>query len=514
MLDVKKIALNTAVMYVCLMAQTLIALYMSRVILKALGIVDFGIFTVVSGVVLLMQFLNNTMSGSVQRYLSFELGKGRPERVRSFFNVAITVHLGLALLAFILGESAGFWFLRTYLNIPPDRAEAAEWVLNCVILIFMCTVMSVPCTGLLNAKENMVAVSLINLSGACAKLAAALVLVTTIGDKLQLYGLYLLLIAAATLLTNYLLCWSLYPEARPRLVREKPLYRELTGFAGWSLIGDLASIAKNQGTTILFNIFWGPAINAAYGIAAQVSGQIQTFSTMLIGPTDPQIVKSYARGDSDSMFQLLFQATKICFFVMYTVCLPLFFEMEWVLRLWLTQVPAHTPIFARLVLADGLSIMLSSLLPTVARATGKIAAFQTVVGLIIFTNLPAAYLLLAKGHPPHAVFLVSIAVSALALFARLLMLRPMVGLSLRAFVTHVLIRLAFLVMMTAVPMFAFDHYVPGGTIHVAGILLLAPALSVLVMWWLVLRASERRYVLGSLRKLIGRRAGSVDARPA
>ncbi|MGY6213534.1 lipopolysaccharide biosynthesis protein [Methylolobus aquaticus] len=507
MLDVKKIAFNTAIMYVCLIAQTLVTLYMSRVILQALGVIDFGIFNVVSGVVLLMQFLNNTMSGSVQRYLSFELGKGRPENVTRFFNVAITVHLGIALLAFILGESAGFWFLRTYLNIPPDRMVTAESALHCVIAIFMCTVMTVPCTGLLNAKENMVAVSLLTLAGAVAKLAAAFALMAFEGDRLELYGVYLLLIAAATLITNYIICWSLYPEARLRLVREKRIYRELTGFAGWGLVGDLASIAKNQGTTILFNIFWGPAVNAANGIAAQISGQVQTFSTMLIGPTDPQIVKSYARGDKDSMFKLVFQTTKICFFVMYTVCLPLAFEMEWVLRLWLAQVPEYTPIFARLVLADGLVLMLSSLLPTVARATGKIAGFQLIVGLIIFINLPSAYLLLASGFPPYTVFLVSITVSCMALFARLLLLRPMVGLSLSAFVRQVLIRLAFLVMVTAVPMIALDQYIPDGLAHTAAIIFSAPALSVLAMWLFVLTAAERRYVIAGLGKLIARRRG-------
>lgn len=514
MLDVKKIAVNAAIMYVCLIAQTLITLYMSRVILQALGVIDFGILNVVSGVVLLMQFLNHTMSGSVQRYLSFEVGKNRLEGVRNFFNVAIVVHLGIALLAFILGESAGFWFLRTHLNIPPDRLQAAEWVLHFVILVFMCTVMSVPCTGLLRAKENMLAVSLVNLLGACGKLAAALILLSAEGDALKLYGFYLFLIAATTLVTNYLICWSLYREARIRVVREKRLYRELTGFAGWSLVGDLASIAKNQGTTILFNIFWGPTVNAANGIAAQISGQIQTFATMVHGASDPQITKTYARGDRQSMFKLLFHTTKISFFVMYTICLPLMFEMEWVLRLWLGSVPEYTAIFSRLVLVDGLTIMLSSTLPTVARATGRIAVFQVVVGLIIFINLPSAYFLLARGFPPYVVFFVSITVSGLALLGRLLMLRRMVGLSFRAFNRQVLLRLAFLVMITAVPLVAFNEYVSHRTAQLAGNLLGAPAFSALAMWLFVLAPGERSYVIAGLRRVIGKLLGKAGRKPA
>ena len=514
MLDVKKIAINTAIMYVCLIANMLISLYMSRVILKALGVIDFGIFNVVSGVVLLMQFLNHTMSQSVQRYLSFELGKGNLAGVRSFFNVAIVVHLGIALVAFLLGETAGFWFLRTYLNIPPDRLAAAESVLHCVILIFMCTVMNVPCTGMLNARENMTAVSLMNLLSAAAKLGAALTLVAAAGDKLALYAVYLLVIAVAMLVSYYLLCWALYREARLQLVRDRWKYRELTSFAGWSLVVYLAGIAKHQGTTILFNIFWGPAVNAANGIAAQINGQIQSFSTMINGASDPQIIKSYARGDKLSMFQLVFQATKVCFFVMYTISLPLMFEMEWVLQLWLTEYPEYTAVFSRLVLADGLMLLLSSLLPTVARATGKIAAFQLVAGLIIFLNLPSAYWLLASGFPPQSVFFVSITVSALALLARLLMLRRMVGLSPRAFGRQVLIRLAFLVMATAVPLIAFNAQVTARSAQLVGNLLGAPSFTVFVMWFLVLSGSERRFVMDGLRRAVVRRLHRGRGEPA
>lgn len=512
MLNVRRVVLNTFVMYLYLIINTLVVLYTSRVILKALGFVDFGIYSVVGGIVLLLQFLNQTMSGSVQRYINFELAKKQYDVVRKIFNVGVAIHLAIALLAFILGETAGFWIVRNVLTIPVERLAAAEYILHFTILTFMCTVMSVPCTGMLNARENMLAVSLINLLGSFGKLAIAFTLLTTGEDKLKLYSMMVFAIAAATLLVNYSVCWVFYRESRPRFVSEKKIYRDLTSFATWNVIGDLATLAKIQGTTILFNIFWGPMVNAANGLAMQIGGQIRTFSTMINVASNPQIVKTYASNDRVDMFKLVFQSTKLSFFLMYTICLPLFFEMDLVLRLWLNRVPEYTSIFSRLVLVDALIVVLSAALVTLVRATGKIAKVQVIVGGILLLNIPCAYVLLAKGLPPYFVFFVSITLSSLALIARMIMLRSRAGLSIRAFFGQILVRLGFLVMMTVVPLVAFNMYVPDRMVQIivngAG----APLLSTFVMWVFVFQPSERRYVVAGIGKMLGkvfgRRRGS------
>lgn len=512
MLNVKRVALNTAVMYLYLIINTVVVLYTSRVILQVLGFVDFGIYSVVGGVVLLLKFLQFTMTGSVQRYLNFEMAQNKPEAVRNVFNVAFAIHLLISVLVFILGETAGFWFLRNFLTIPPDRMIAAEWVLHFTILTFICTVMSVPCSGILNARENMLALSLVNLITTFGKLAAALTLLSLAGDKLELYSVLVFAISASALLVNYLVCWIFYKESHFRLVRDKKIYRELAGFASWNLIGDVATIAKSQGTTILFNVFFGPAVNAANGLAAQINGQVRNFSTMINVASNPQIVKTYASNDRVSMYKLVFQATKISFFLMFTICLPLLLEMEFILRLWLSKVPEFTAIFARLVLVDALIIVLSSTLVTVARATGKIAKVQLIVSSILLLNIPCAYALLRQGLPPFSVFFVSITISSLVLVVRMLLLRSLAGLSIRAFSGNVLVRLVFLVMMTVVPVVAFQVYVPDRNAQMIVNLVAAPLISVFVMWFFVFQGSDRSYVMAAIPKVLNKLTGGGGKR--
>ena len=507
MLNVKRVALNTGVMYVYLIINTLVVLYTSRVTLQALGFVDFGIFSVVGGVVLLLKFLQTTMTGSVQRYLNVEMAQNRPEGVRNVFNVAFSIHLAISFLVFVIGETAGFWFLRTYLVIPPERLVAAEWVLHFTILTFICTVMTVPCSGIFSARENMIGTALINLVATFGKLAAAIALLSTQHDKLQLYAVLVFAISAATLLVNYIVCWIFYKESRFRIVRQKKLYRELAGFASWNVIENLATIAKTQGTSILFNTFFGPAVNAANGIATQINGQVRTFSSMINTASNPQIVKTYAANDRVSMYKLVFQATKISFFLMFTMCLPLLFEMDLILRLWLTRVPQYTSEFSRLILIDALFVVLSSTLLTVARATGKIAKIQVIVGGMLLLNIPIAYLLLKQGMPPYSVFFVSIGLSLMGLIARMVLLRKRAGFSVRAFSGRVLVRLAFLVMMTVVPVIAFNLYVPDRQAQLIVNLAGAPLWSVLVMWFLVFQPGERRYVIAGIGKVLAKVTG-------
>jgi O-antigen/teichoic acid export membrane protein len=310
-----------------------------------------------------------------------------------------------------------------------------------------------------------------------------------------------------TLVVNYIVCWIFYKESHFRIVRQKKLYRELASFASWNVIESLATIAKTQGTTILFNTFFGPAVNAANGIANQINGLLRMFSGMINTASNPQIVKTYASNDRVSMYKLVFQATKISFFLMFTMCLPLLFEMDLILRLWLTRVPQYTSEFSRLVLVDALLVVLSSTLLTVARATGKIAKMQIIVGGMLLLNIPFAYLLLKQGQPPYFVFFVSIGLSLMGLIARMLLLRTRAGLSVRAFCGQVLVRLAFLVMMSVVPVIAFNTYVPDRQAQLIVNLGVAPLWSVLVMWFLVFQPAERRYVLAGIAKVLSKVTG-------
>lgn len=443
MVNAKKIAKNTLLLYIRMAVLLLVGLYTSRVVLSSLGESDYGIYNVVGGVVAMFTIISGALSSAVSRFITFELGRSG-ERLGAIFRCAILVQLLLALIVIAAGEPAGLWFISGKMTIPPDRIPAARIVLQFSLLTFVINLLSVPYNAAIIAHEKMGAFAAVGLFEGFAKLGVALLLTVAPIDRLVWYAALMCAVAVCVRISYSVYCRRYFSECRgiwrSGVFRgeDRPLLKEMFSFAGWNFIGVTAGVLKDQGGNILVNIFSpSPAVNAGRGVAMQLSGAVQGFVTNFMTAVNPQITKSYAAGDQKGMHSLMRKSAKFSYFLILFFALPLFFGMDWVLGLWLKDVPEYAPIFARLLLILVLSDSLSNPLITAQLATGDIKRYQLIVGGILLLNIPVSYILLKAGLGVEWVVVVAIVLSQVSMFARLALLRGMISLDMSSWIKDV-----------------------------------------------------------------------------
>jgi len=422
-----------------------VSLFTSRIVLNTLGVVDFGIYNVVGGVVMMFSFLNSSMSSATQRFFSFELGKKDYEQLKKVFCMSVNIHAIIAVVILILAETIGLWFLNAKLVIPAERMIAANWVYQFSILAFMLTIMGVPYNAMIIAHERMNVYAYVSIIEVVLKLVIVFMLVWFGFDKLKLYAVLVFGVAAIVWIIYKLYCKRRLPETKYKFAWDQSLYKTLMNYAGWNLFGNVAGVAMGQGVNILLNVFFGPAINAARAIAYQINSAVNGFVTNFQMAVNPQIVKSYATEDIEYMHQLIFRGAKYSFFLLFIMALPVLLETEIILKTWLKIVPDYTVLFTRLVLINMLIDCISGPLMSAAQATGKIKKYQAIVGGLLLLNLPVSFFLLKLGMLPQTTMYVSIAISVLALYSRLLILKPLIYISVNKFFKEVI----FLVLIVA-----------------------------------------------------------------
>jgi len=418
-----------------------VSLYTSRVILNTLGVEDFGIYNVVGSIVMMFSFFNSAMSSATQRFMSYELGKNDAKQLKKVFSMSVNIHGVIAATILILAETIGLWFLNVKLNIPIERMDAANWVYQFSILSFFFTVVGVPYNAMIIAHERMKVYAYVSIVEVILKLIVVFVLVWFGYDKLKMYASLIFIVSVFVWFLYKSYCKSNFPESTYQFFWDKPLFKIMMNYASWSLFGNVAAVAMGQGVNILLNIFFGPVVNSARGIAYQVNSAVGGFVNNFQMAMNPQIIKSYAANDWQYMHLLIFQGSKYSFFLLFFISMPILMEAEAVVKWWLKIVPENTVIFCRLVLINALIDCISGPLMTAAQATGKIKKYQAVIGGLLLLVLPISYVLLKEGFSPHATFYVGISVSMLALFLRLLILKPMLNLSVMKFTRIVLIRI-------------------------------------------------------------------------
>lgn len=435
----KRIAKNTLLLYIRMLLTMAISLYTSRVVLDKLGITDYGIYNVVGGVVSMLGFLNTSMSNAVQRFLSFEIGKGNIEGVNRIFSVSLMSHCAIAVIVLVVMEVAGVWYLNTYMNIPPDRLNAAHWVLQCSILSTMFTIIQVPYTAIIIAKEQMGIYAYVSILEVVLKLVVVYLLLIWNFDRLKLYSVLIMLVTICILMVYCIYCKKKYQEAKFHLIKDNKIFKEIIGFAGWNMFGELAWVFTGQGVNIILNLFYGPVVNAARGIAEQVNGAVTRFVSNFQTAVNPQLVKSYATEQLDDMKKLLFRGIRFSYYLLFVLSMPLILNMDFILHVWLKDVPKYTTEFCQLVLVCSMISSVSNLLSQVARAYGKIRKYQTWVSICLFLNFPISYIVLKLGASPLSTMIVNICIQALLLFIRLYLTRPMIELSIMDFIKKVLL---------------------------------------------------------------------------
>lgn len=418
----KRIAKNTLLLYVRMLFMMVIGLYTSRVILDKLGEVDFGIYNVVGGFVTMFAVISGAMTSATQRFLSFEIGKGKEGNVKEIFSTMVYIHLFLALIILFLGEVVGVWFLNAYMNFPAGRYEAANWVFQLSLLVFILNVINVPYNGALIAYEKMSAFAYFSIFDAIFKLAICYVITLTPFDKLIVYAALMALIQIALLLMYFFYCKSKFKECKFTGKFNKEYGRNVGSFVSWNLIGSLAGIAKEQGVNVVLNMFFGPAVNAARGIAYQVLSKLNGFVTNFQMALNPQIIKNYASGELENMYKLVFRGAKLSYLLLLTLSLPIVIESSLILNLWLKEVPAYTVIFLQITIFTALLNTLSNPLIITMHATGKVRDYQIVVGLLSLLTLPLVYVALKMGAAPYMAMIIAFLVEVICHFARLYML--------------------------------------------------------------------------------------------
>lgn len=444
-----RIAKNTLLLYIRMFFMLLISLYTSRVVLSTLGIVDYGINNVVGGVITMLGFLTGSLSAASSRYITYDLGKGDMIALKKTFGNILSIHYILAAIVLVLGETLGLWFMSTQLQIPPEREIAALWVYQFSIFSSVLAVISVPYNATIIAHEKMSAFAYISIADAILKLLIVYLIVIIPYDKLIIYAILYFCIQTFDCIVYGVYCSRHFAETHTRLRYDGKLFREIFAFAGWTMNGNLAVIGYTQGLNILLNIFFGPAVNAARGIAVQVQGVCQQFCNSFQMALNPQLTKNYAQGDLDNMHRLLIKSSKFSFYILFFIVLPLMFKAEFVLKLWLGIIPEHTVTFLRLILIVGLLYTLSNPIIVSVHATGKLKKFQLIEGTILLTIVPIAYILLKSfGIRPEYVFVVHIAVELCTLYARLRIVLPMINMKLSDYVRSVLKPIAFVVFLS------------------------------------------------------------------
>lgn len=438
-----RVALNTAILYGRMFLTIGLTLYTTRLVLSALGDIDYGIFNLIAGIILMLSFLNNAMATATQRFLSFYQGKNNLEMQKKIFVNSLIIHFLIAVFLIVVLEIVGVFFFQGILNIPLNRINAARVIYHFMSGTVFFTVLSVPFNGSLIAHENMLWVAIVNIAESLLKFGVALLLFRVDGDKLIYYGLLTALISVVAFLLNAVYCYNKYDECRIvfPLSIDKSIAKDLTSFAGWNLFGALCGVGKTQGVAVLLNFFFGTVVNAAYGISNQVSGQLNFFSVTMLRAINPQIMKSEGENDRLRTIRLSLVASKFGFLLLAIFAIPCIFEMSAILKFWLKNVPEYSVSFCSLILIAFMVNQITVGLDSAVQATGKIKSYMLLVGSTKLMIIPTAFVLLKLDFSIYTVFYSYIFFEFLGGVFRVFILNRLIKLSVKQYLNNVVLPL-------------------------------------------------------------------------
>lgn len=490
----KRIAKNTALLYFRMLFLMFIGLFTSRVNLQSLGVDNFGIYNVVGGVVAMLAIFTGALSVAISRDITYELGRGNKEKLNAVFSSAVTIQILMAVLIVIVAEIAGVWFLNNKMVIPADRLYAANWVLQFSIAMFALNLISVPYNACIIAHEKMSAFAYITIYEAIMKLIIAYTVFVTPFDKLITYAALLLFLALTMRLIYGFYCARKFDECHYHFVFDKRMLRQMGGFAGWTMIGNLAWVGYSQGLNILLNLFFGPSVNAARGVAMQVNEKVSSFATNFQMALNPQITKSYASKDLDRMHTLIYASSKYSFFMLLLLSLPIMIEAPSILHYWLGLVPEHTVWFVRLTFMILMVDTIANPLTVGAQANGNIKRYQITLGCVSLLIVPIAYFALKLGGKPEIVFLVHLFIVLIAQCLRLYLVRGLILLPIQQYIKKVVIRIAIVACISVLLPIFLHNYWPSNFIYMLMNCIISCSCVAICVYWFGLNKGERKMV--------------------
>ena len=438
MSDSQRIAKNTLMLYFRQILIMLVSLYTVRVVLNVLGAEDYGINNVVAGFVTMFNFLSSAMATASQRYFSYDLGKNDAEHLNKTFCITFLIYIFLCVFVLLIAETIGLWFVIRKLVIPKERIFAAIWIYQFSIISFIMTLVTTPYKASIIAHESMDAYAYISIVEVLLKLAVVFVLRVITLDKLIIYGLLQCIVVSTNTLLYRIYAKRKFKECKYHFTWDINMLKEMLSFSGWNLFGSIAYVLKNQGLNIVLNLFFGPIVNAARGVAYQVNNAVVTFSHNFSMAVRPQIVKNYASEDIEKSINLVCSGSKLAYYLMFVFTLPLCLEMKYVLTIWLKNPPGFTVIFTILVLLDALIDSVNGPVITLMQATGKIRNYQILVGTILLFNVPVSYIALKVFNTPaHSIFIIAILLTIIASIVRLIVTHIYASLKIKFYIKKV-----------------------------------------------------------------------------
>lgn len=419
----KRIAKNAMFLYIRMFFSMAVSLYTSRVVLSALGVLDYGIWNVVAGVIAMFSFLNSSMTGATSRFITYELGKGDRQRLQSVFSSALTIHLCIAVLILILGETFGLWFLQNKLVIPEKRMFAANIVYQFTILSTMASILQVPFNASIMAHEDMDVYAYVEIGNTVLRLGIVLLLMIIPFDKLITYGGLSIFVSILIISIYVVYCLRRYKGCCLALSADWKTLRPMLSFSGWDLYGNASVMARTQGVNMLLNMFFTATLNAASGIATQVQGAIMSFAGNVLQAFRPQVIRSYAEGNSQRMTNLICKASQYTTLLLLLFTIPLCVEIDYVLGLWLGNVPPYAAILCQYTLVFNVFANLSSCVISGIHATGKIKRPSVINGTLYLTVIPVTYAAYTNGYEPQVAFAFNVCAVILGVLSNIYTLR-------------------------------------------------------------------------------------------
>lgn len=478
-----------------------ISLYTTRVVLHVLGVEDYGVYNVVCGFVSMFAFLNTSMSNGFQRFFNFEYEKNGEEGAKKVFNTSLVIQFLLCVFIVLIAETIGLWYLHNKMVIPDGRMVAAEWIFQFTVVGFLLVIMQAPFSAAIMAHEKMDVYAFIGILDAVLNLAIVIVLPLLQGDYLILYGLLHTSIRVLNFGLYFFYSKFHFPEIRVKWTFHKRLFGSMLSFSGWNVFGSFAHLMKEEGINLLLNYFFGTVVNAARGVAGQISSGLQNFVSNIVVPIRPQIVKSYAAGNYTRTLHLMFSISKLSCLFLYMLALPIMFQIDYILSIWLSSdVPDHTNIFVIIVVLTSFLNNLNASVSIVVHASGKMRNYQVVNSLIVLSAIPISYLLLKMGASPESSLWITLLTMIIAQMASLIILRGIISFSIADYIKNVILPILYVVVATVWIPVIVKSITSEGLVQFLLVFGSSMSLTAICMYYLALNKPEIELINSLLKK--------------
>jgi len=506
----KRIARNSIFLSIRMVFVLSISLYTSRIILQTLGVEDYGVYNVVCGFVSMFTFLNTSMSNGIQRFYNYELGKTGITGANNVYVTSMLIQFLLGFLIIVVCESFGLWYLHSKMVIPESRMFAAEWIFQLSMVGFLLVIMQVPYTAAVMAHEKMDFYAVVSILDAVIKLILVVALPYVGYDKLIVFGIFSLLLHIFDFLMYFVYCKKKFEEITFSYRKEnrinKTLFSSMLSFSGWNIFGSFSNMMRDQGVNLIINLFYGPIVNAARGIAMQVNAAITSLVSSILTPVRPQVVQSFARNELDRSMRLTFSISKFSLCFLMLLALPISIEIDYILHLWLGKVvPDHSQMFCVIILATSAILIPMGTLATLVHASGKMVKYQLIGSIVKVLSVPIAYIMMKMGYAPEWALLAVLIFDGIGFVVGMFIIKTLMPFSIRHYIRFVILPLIPVFFISFIVGFSLHHFISNDIIRLISVLIFETIVTLSLFYLIAITKEEKTLLNGMISGYIQRK---------